>query len=231
MAADNTNDRVFVHVIRWLQQQASNVLAAIQEHHRWIDSPRARALEEWSERISVLLLCGAYLAFGYLGYRLWVDVTPLAARISQVAPEVTADVLDVRSSLFHVFAGAFLIPAGLFVTWFVVKWTYRLLAVAANRRLPRFTRVLVYPVVLCCVALVMHGYRTPITTLLAHAYVQGRATVATARQPTLRVVEAEPPSSQQPTTLVNTRTTELIEELRKRNRNSNNQQPPEPLPD
>ena len=229
MAAEHTKHRVVVRVFRWLRQQASELLAAIREHQHWIESPRARALEEWSGGIAMVLLYSAYAALGYFGYRLWIDVMPLVAHISRAVPEVTADVLDVRSSLFHVFAAAFLIPAGLFITWFLVRWAYRLLEAAANRRLPRFTRVLVYPVVLCGVAFVAHGYRTPIATLLAHAYVQGRITVAIARQPAVHAVEVEHPSAPPPMTPANVRTTELIEELRKRNRNS--QPVPEPLPD
>lgn len=231
MAVKNSRSHIVVRASQWLRQQLTGFLCAIREHHRWIDSPRARALEEWSGRISVLLLYGAYLSFAYFAYRLWADIPLTVAQTSPITPEDAQDMLDRRSSLFYVFAGAFLVPAGLFVTWFTVKWAYRLLEATAYHWLPRFSRGLFYPLVLCGVAFLMHSLQMPITTLLATAYVEARATVQTARQPGLRVVEAGAPAVQQAPELANTQTDELIEALRKRYHDGAIQPPPEPVQD
>jgi hypothetical protein len=229
MAADHIKGNIAVRVVRWSHQQLKELLLAVQEHHRWINSPRARVLEEWTVRASVLFHYAAYLLFALLAYQLWVGFTYQLPLNSPTGLLIAQDSLDLRSSLFYVFAGAFLIPAGLFVLWFVVKWAYKLLEAAAYRRLPRFMRLPFYPLVLCGVALAGLGYHKPAATLMARVYVEARVVVMIAKQSGAGQRELVQAGSLQPATTVNTQSEKLVEELRKHYEDRSSQPPPEPL--
>ena len=229
MAAENTKGNVAVRVVQWTQQVLKELLFAVQEHHRWIHSPRARLLEEWTVRASVLLEYAAYLLFVLLAYQLWTSFPQMVAKNSPTGLFIAKDSLDLRSSLFYVFAGAFLIPAGLFLLWFVVKWSYKLIESVVYRWLPRFTRLPFYPLVLCGVALTGLAYQRPVAALLARAYVEAREVVMVARQPGAGVQEQMHAGSSPPAAPANAQTEKLIEELRKHYKDRNGQPPPEPL--
>ena len=229
MAARGLKKDFVWYAVRRVFLQLNKVLLAIKEHHHWVHSPRARVLEEWTVRASVLLHYVAYLLFVWLAYQLWNGFVQLVAKTSPTGLLSAKDALDFRSSLFYVFAGAFLIPAGLFVMWFVAKWTYRLIEAVAYRRLPRFMRLPFYPAVLCGVALVGLGYKQPLAVMLARSYVEARAVVVVARQPGAGLSEQMQAGSPSPTSPAPTQTEALIEKLREHHPDRNGQPPPEPL--
>jgi hypothetical protein len=229
MAAGNIKGNVVVRFVRWMHQALKEVLLAVHEHHHWVSSPRARVLEEWTARGSALLHYAAYLLFALLAYQLWTSFAQTVTKTSATGLFAAADALDFRTSLFYVFAGAFLIPAGLFVVWFVVKWSYKLLESVVNRRLPRFMRLPFYPLVLCGVALMGLGYQKPVATLMARVYVEAREVVMIAEQSGAGPRELVQAGSLQPAAKVNTQSEKLIEELRKHYEDRSGQPPPEPF--
>lgn len=212
-----------------LYQQLSNFVLAVKEHHHWVPSPRARVLEEWTVRTSAILHYAAYLLFAWLAYKLWTEVPKVVLHTTPIGLLTTNSSLDLRSSLFYVFAGAFLVPAGLFIVWFMVKWSYKLFEAFAHHRLPRFARLPLYPLVLCFVAFTGLGYHMTIATTLARGYLEAREVVMIAKKTGSGQPEHSHTDLPQRPAGNNDQSEKLIEELRKRYEEKNEQPPPEPL--
>mgnify|MGYP001603560802 FL=1 len=60
--------------IRLLNQLATELLGAMEDHRTWIDSARARTLGTTFEVTGRILTYGAYLALAYLGFTGFLDI-------------------------------------------------------------------------------------------------------------------------------------------------------------
>lgn len=148
---------------------------AVRDHRQWINSPRARALEEGFELLAQVLTYLGLLLWIWVIYLVWFDASKLLAGAVAEAP---GDALDARSMLFIVLAGAFVVPAVLFAAVFVVVWAYRLGEALANRWLPRFARCLYFPVVVLVTAQLAGDVQPVLSAHVARAWLQGEKVLA-----------------------------------------------------
>jgi hypothetical protein len=162
---------------RLLRQMATELFAAMEDHRRWIDSDRARALGTTFEVTGRLLSYGAYLALAYLGVISFLNIrSGLATGIYAIPAAIEGS----RVALFNILAIGLLGPMVIVVIGIGVGWVYNLTVASANRLLPRFVRPLVHPSIMFVVVASFGVYHSVVSSTVAKGYLYARANIETA---------------------------------------------------
>lgn len=167
-------------VIRWLDNLAVELLGAIEDHRKWINSDRARALGTTFEISGRLLTYAAYVALAWLAFRSFVGIRSGLAKGIYVVPE---HIDGSRIALFNILATGLVGPIAIVAIGIGIGWAYNLTTAAANRALPRFVRPWVHPSIMFAVVAVFAAYHSTITATVASGYLHAKANIEAASPP------------------------------------------------
>jgi hypothetical protein len=162
---------------RLLKQLAAELFGAIEDHRKWIDSDRARALGTTFEVTGRLLGYGAYLALAYLSFTSYLQIRKgIAAGIYTIPGEVEGS----RVALFNILATGLVGPIVIIAIGVAVGWIYNLSVASANRLLPRFVKPLVHPSLMFLVVATFGVYHSTISSSVARGYLYAQANIEAA---------------------------------------------------
>ncbi len=168
---------VVAGVVRWLKYLATELLGAVQDHRKWINSDRARALETTFVLSGRLLVYSAYIALAYLTVNSFVGIQNGLARGIYAIPE---HVDGLRVALFYILAAGLVGPIVVIAVGIGIGWAHNLTTAAANRALPRFAQPLIYPSILLAVVAGFATYHSTVTAMLASGYLYAKSTIEAA---------------------------------------------------
>ena len=168
---------VVAGVVRWLKYLATELLGAVQDHRKWINSDRARALETIFVISGRLLIYSAYIALAYLAVNSFVGIhNGLAGGIYAIPEHVDG----LRVALFYILAAGLVGPVVIIAVGIGIGWAHNLTTAAANRALPRFAQPLIYPSILFVVVAGFATYHSAVTATLASGYLYTKSTIEAA---------------------------------------------------
>jgi len=163
--------------IRWLRQLAADLIGAVEDHRKWIDSGRARTLGTVFEVTARLLTYGAYFALAYLAVTSYLDIrSGIAAGIYAIRGEVGGS----RVALFNILATGLVGPIVIIAIGIGAGWVYNLTVATANRLLPRFARPLIHPSIMVVVVATFGVHQAVVSSIVATGFLYVQANIAAA---------------------------------------------------
>jgi hypothetical protein len=181
---------------RLLRQLAIELFGAIEDHRKWINSDRARALGTTFEVSGRLLTYAAYIALAYLAFTSFASIRNGLTTGLYTIPEHSD---GSRVALFNILATGLVGPIAIMAIGIGIGWMYNLTTAAANRVLPRFVRPLVHPTIMFAVATAFAVFHAAVTATVARGYLHAKANVeAASPQEAVSVKVIEIPSPDAP---------------------------------
>lgn len=172
----NTHE-VCAGVIKRLNHLSGELLGAIDDHRKWINSDRARTLGTAFEVSGRLFSYAVYIALAYLAFNSFVDIrNGLAAGVYTIPAQNDGS----RVALFNLLAAGLVGPMAIIAIGFGLGWMYNLTTAAANRALPRFVQPLVHPSIMFAVAAALAAYHSAVTATAARGYLYAKANIEAA---------------------------------------------------
>ena len=160
-----------------LKQLGIELLGAIEDHRKWINSDRARALETAFAVAGRLLAYAAYIALAYLAFDSFVAIrSGLTAGIYAI-PEHTD---GSRVALFTILATGLVGPIAIILIGVGIGWIYNLTTAAANRLFPRFVQPLVHPSILFSLVAAFAAFHAAVTATVASGYFYAKVNIEAA---------------------------------------------------
>lgn len=182
--------------IRWLSRLAGEWSGAVEEHRKWINSERARALGNAFDVSGRLFSYAAYITLAWLAFNAFVVIrNGLAAGIYALPEQNEGS----RVALFNILAGGLLGPIILIAIGIGIGWIYNLAIASAQRIFPRFVQPLVHPSILLTLAAGFAVFNSATTTTAARGYLLAKANIEAALQhniATVTVIEIPAPAVQ-----------------------------------
>lgn len=164
-------------LFRWLNALVIDVLGAIEDHRKWVNSERARALGTAFEITGRLFTYAAYAALAYLAYNSFASIrNGLTAGVYAIP--VLSD--GPRVALFNILAGGLVGPFVIIAIGFGIGWSYNLTTAAARRLFPRFVQPWAHPLILFAVVAAFAVFHATVTTTAAWSYLYVRANIEAA---------------------------------------------------
>ncbi len=188
-APARNSDEMRAGATRLPGQLVAELIGAIEDHRKWIDSARARTLGRAFEVTGRLLTYGAYLALAYLAITSFLDIrSGIASGVYAIPEEIGGS----RIALFHILAAGLVGPIAIIGIGIGVGWVYNLTVASANQLLPRFMRPLIHPSIMLVVVAAFSVYQSVVSSKVASGYLYAQANIAAAspQQPdTEKVIE------------------------------------------
>jgi len=166
--------KICTGLFRRLGKLAVEIRGAIEDHRKWVNSDRARALGTAFEISGRLFTYAAYAALGYLAYNSFVAIRNGLAAGIYVVP-VQSD--GPRVALFNILAGGLVGPIVIVAIAFAIGWAYNLATAAARRYFPRFVQPCVHPSILFAVVAAFTAYHSTVTTMAAKSYLYAKTNI------------------------------------------------------
>jgi hypothetical protein len=183
-------------VTRWMRLQVSELLGAVEDHKKWINSDRARALGTTFEVSGRLFAYAAYVALAYLTYKSFLGIRSGLSTGVYTIPEYVG---GSRVALFNILATGLVGPIAIIAIAFGIGWIYNLTIAATNRALPRFAQPLVHPSILLAVATAYAAFHSGVSETVAKGYLYARANIeAASPQEAVSIKVIEIPGSDAP---------------------------------
>lgn len=211
-----------IDLLRRLYDLLAEWLGAVRDHRQWVNSIRAKQLEDTVEVLAQALFYLGMLALIWVGYTLWYGADKALIGTTVDVPQ---DILEARSALGYVLVGAFAVPAVVFGVGFVMVWLYRLGRDVATHSLPRFAHCLYLPLVLLATAAALSVGQPALSGLAARVWLQGETILASAGKHQV----AYPPSHVAPDSKTLPSLPASLEALRRAQPLGVVHEPPEPL--
>jgi hypothetical protein len=200
-AGQNANT-VRAVLFRWLRHQAIEWRGAIDDHRKWINSDRARALGSTFEVSGRLLTYVVYIILAYLVYTSAVGIRNGLASGLYTIPEHSD---GSRVALFTILATGLVGPIAIIAIGIGIGWIYNLTTATASRLLPRFVQPIVHPSILFAVAAAFAALHPAVTQTAAKIYLTAKANIeAASPQETVAIKVIEIPARDVPTGLETT---------------------------
>jgi hypothetical protein len=160
-----------------LSQQARELTGAIEDHRKWINSDRARALATTFEVSGRLLTYVAYIFLAYLAFTSFVGIRNGLTTGLYTIPVPSE---GSRVALFNILATGLVGPIAIIAIGIGIGWMYNLTTAAANRVLPRFVQPLVHPSIMFAVVTAFVAFHAAVTATAARGYLYAKANVEAA---------------------------------------------------
>lgn len=168
---------VYAGTISWLSQQARELTGAIEDHRKWINSDRARALATTFEVSGRLLTYVAYIFLAYLAFTSFVGIrNGLTTGLYTIPVHNDGS----RVALFNILATGLVGPIAIIAIGIGIGWMYNLTTAAANRVLPRFVQPLVHPSIMFAVVTAFVAFHAAVTATAARGYLYAKANIEAA---------------------------------------------------
>jgi len=170
----NAND-VRARLILWLTFLAIELRGAVEDHRKWINSDRARALGTTFEVSGRLLAYAAYIVLAYLVFNSFLGIrNGLATGFYAIAGEIEGS----RVALFNILAAGLVGPIAIIAIGMGIGWIYNLTTATARRFLPRFVQPWVHPSIMFVVIAALTAFHPAVTAAVAKAYLYAKANIA-----------------------------------------------------
>lgn len=180
---------------RLLRQLATELFGAIEDHRKWINSDRARALGTTFEIAGRLFAYAAYIALAYLAFNSFVAIrNGLTTGLYAIPEHIDGS----RVALFNILATGLVGPIAIMAIGIGIGWMYNLTNAAANRVLPRFVRPLVHPTVMFAVVTAFAVFHAAVTATVARGYLHAKANLEAASPQeavSIKVIEIPSPDA------------------------------------
>ncbi len=167
----------FASGLRWLRHLAIELLGAIEDHRKWINSDRARVLGTTFEISGRLLTYAACVALAYLAFNSFADIRSGLLTGLYAIPEHSD---GSRVALFNILATGLGGPLAIIAVGIGIGWIYNVTTAMANHALPRIVRPLVRPSILFAVVVAFAAFHAGVTATVARGWLYTKANIEAA---------------------------------------------------